>query len=82
MMPKKKYKLHCFGCGHLFHDKTEVGRIDGKPYCGECAWNIYSNEAAMEVYDYEMAKWHRENPGKDYDEYMRDQAYIRKYGEC
>ena len=32
----KEYGLHCFNCGELFYDKTEVFRIEGKPYCGEC----------------------------------------------
>ena len=39
---KKKYGLHCFGCGELIYDKGDVYRIEGKPYCGECAANSYS----------------------------------------
>lgn len=76
----KKYKLHCFGCGHQFHSKKDVYRGPKPkryPYCGECM-------AYYDTCEYEMAveeEWYRNNPGKDPEEEHRKQVYLSKYGE-
>jgi len=78
----KKYKLKCFGCGLQFRDKTEVHRHNSKPYCDCCYGEILQDMAFADREEYEMEKWHRENPGVDYEQYQIDQANINKYGEC
>ncbi len=80
-MAKKKYKLKCFNCGSKFNSKEDVHRMDGYPFCGECEGTWYENQAAHEVYEYEMMEWRREHPGVDYEQWQIDQANIRKYGE-
>jgi len=66
-MPKKRYKLKCFGCGNLFYSKEDVIRIgdDKKPYCGECVAGF-------------SPPWEEDNYNEE--EHRRD-VYIRKYGE-
>lgn len=81
-MPRKRYGLHCFGCGDLFYDKSEVHRRDGCPYCEECHTNYLVGINDADMYEYEMEKWHRNNPEVDYEQYQIDQANIAKYGEC
>jgi len=80
-MVKKKYGLHCFGCGQLFYNKEEVHRIGRDPYC-ECCWaDHHTGIAEQQEYDWEMKKWQESHPGVDYEQYQIDQANIRKYGE-
>ena len=74
MAKKKKYGLHCFRCGQLIYSKEDVFRIDGKPYCGECAADFYSEDAN---------RYHEE---QFYKQFPTDQDYIdhkhrQKYGE-
>ena len=78
----KKYGLHCFGCGILFYNKREVCRLKGMPYCEECIGMYYQDQAAMEVYDYEMKEWHLRHPNQDYEQWQIDRANIARYGEC
>ncbi len=81
IMPRKKYKLHCFRCGYAFNNKEEVRRVNGMPICEMCEGDYYSNEAEHEAYEYEMMEWRRSHPGVDYEQWQIDQANIRKYGE-
>ena len=67
----KKYKLKCFGCGHQFYNKKEVERYEGKPYCGECMFNIYSSLAERD---------YPEDTRSDQEKI--DEANIARYGEC
>jgi hypothetical protein len=77
----KKYKLHCFGCGDLFHSKKDVHRRNGEPYCEECMGEWMANVAASEYDRFQEEEWCRDNPGKDPEEEHRKQVYLFKYGE-
>lgn len=78
----KKYGLHCFGCGSLFYDKTEVHRLNGIPYCEYCHGDYLQSQAEMYANDYEMKEWYKNHPNQDYEQYQIDRANIARYGEC
>ncbi len=66
---KKKYKLRCFSCGNLFKSKRDVFRANGLPYCSDCM----ADQGSYDPNDY--------CPNEIDDERMRDEAYMRMYGE-
>lgn len=75
-MPKKKYSLHCFRCGQLIFSKEDAkrNRINGVPYCGECAADFYGQDQAL----FEEEQFYKEFPtDQDYIDYKHRQ----KYGE-
>lgn len=73
----KKYGLKCFRCGNKFNSKEEVTRIDGMPYCGICMADISDGEYSLFLEE----EWARNNPGREHEEVLREEAYLRKYGE-
>lgn len=95
IIPTYKYRLHCFGCGILFINKTEVHRYKNRPYCECCLGDMLSHQAASEYYDYiEEKKWKKWKERLDYarehglpeppdpEEQELLNTLVRKYGEC
>lgn len=77
-MGKKKYNLHCFGCGMKFYNNNEVYRNSlGWPTCGECM----ADSVAAEHDRFLEEEWYKNHPGQDPEEEHRKEVYLAKYGE-
>lgn len=80
------YSLHCFRCKCHLKSKSEVhrlgnGRYDSKPLCEECYGEALGNRADAERERYEEERWQKAHPGQNLEDWLIEQAYLRKYGE-